>query len=90
MGRVCPAASGSVLLRVLIQCAAGALPQPVACSACDAGVWIEFEPVWPAPSASSASAPMQVRDLTRDQGIRTKMPGLACRDQHMPEASLVL
>ena len=27
--------------------AAGVLPQPVACCACDAGMWIEFEPTWP-------------------------------------------
>ena len=43
--------------------AAGALPQPVACSACNAGMWIEFEQTWPAPSAARTNAPMQVAPL---------------------------
>ena len=44
-----------------VPCAAGALPQPVACSACDAGVWIEFEPVQAVAPAGSDDAPMRVR-----------------------------
>ena len=43
--------------------AAGVLPQPVACCVCDAGMWIEFEPTWPAPSAASTNAAMQVWQL---------------------------
>ena len=66
LGRVCPAASGpGACACSSILCAAGALPPPVACSACDAGLWIEFDPEWPAPSAAATNAPMRVRQLWR-------------------------
>ncbi|KAK9841811.1 hypothetical protein WJX81_004571 [Elliptochloris bilobata] len=45
---------------VLAACRSGALPEPAACFACDAGVWIEFEPAWPPPAVVSAAAPLQV------------------------------
>ena len=41
-------------------CAAGALPQPVACSACDAGMWMEFGPAWSGSCPASTNALMQV------------------------------